>query len=66
MFHPNTGMFIETRNKEVIPNPHTLRRMDEFEFAGQLVAKAIIEKVSIEPQFSGIFLNILLGEKNTL
>jgi len=59
-------MFVETPTNEVIPNPRTSFSLSHYEFAGQLVAKAMHEKVALQPQFSGIFLNILLGERNTL
>lgn len=47
VFHPKFGMFIETPTKEVIPNPHNRFQPDHYEFAGQLVAKAMREKVSL-------------------
>ena len=47
VFSPTYGMFIETPTKEVIPNPQTMFSLPHYEFAGQLVAKAMYEKVSL-------------------
>lgn len=36
-----------------------------FEFLGRVLAKAVFEDILVEPQFSPVFLNKLLGRVST-
>ena len=63
-FDPVYGLFIETSNKEIIPNPHSNAQNTRFEleFIGKLVGKSLYENILIEPKFAGPFLNIMIGK----
>lgn len=49
----------------LFPNPAASMVADDylfhFEFLGRVLAKAVFEDILVEPQFSPVFLNKLLG-----
>eukprot|EP00397_Hematodinium_sp_SG-2012_P006221 GEMP01006249.1.p1 GENE.GEMP01006249.1~~GEMP01006249.1.p1 ORF type:complete len:844 (+),score=130.15 GEMP01006249.1:29-2560(+) len=69
-FDPTFGLFMETHDKRLVPNPNAKYHHEEylrlFHFLGKVVAKAIYEMVLLEPQFGHTFLNTVLGKTNSL
>ena len=68
-FDPNYGLFIETDERTLRPNPHAEQFHSEnskelLVFLGKIVGKALYDNILIEPVFSRSFLNGLLGRKN--
>lgn len=65
-FSPDYGHFILTKENTLIPNHNNLDDNLFFEFLGKIVGKAIYENILIEPVMSRVFLNLILGQKNTI
>jgi len=66
-FDLEQGFFIETKNRELFPNPDFIDKENYqriFEFLGMIVGKAIYEGILIQPIFSRCFLNKVLGKSN--
>lgn len=67
-FDPNYGLFIETEEKTLWPNPHIenvhYNYQELYLFLGKIIGKAVYENILIEPIFSRSFLNNLLRRKN--
>jgi hypothetical protein len=70
---PTLGLFAETDSHCVYPSPHAerlpgLRRraLGYTRLVGQLVGKALYERVVMEPRFANFFLRRLLGQRNGL
>lgn len=67
-FDPIRGFFHNTSLNLLLPNAASAlindRHMEYFNFFGKMLGKAIFEGIVVEPQFSGIFLNHLLGREN--
>jgi ubiquitin-protein ligase E3 C len=63
IFHPAYGLFTETSDHLVYPNPSANRFYEEHElinlyvFLGRIMGKALIENITLQTQFSGFFLN---------
>jgi ubiquitin-protein ligase E3 C len=69
-FNPETGLFMLTTDQLLMPNPLSDMTFDDhvshFAFLGRILGKAMYEQILIEPMFSLVFLNILLGRINHL
>ncbi|CAD7973177.1 unnamed protein product [Amoebophrya sp. A120] len=76
-FSPERGLFRETTDGERKLVPRSLidttmvyeserMSLSMFHFLGKVVGKAIYENCLLEPQFSRVFLNLLLGRDNTI
>ncbi|CAM9290006.1 unnamed protein product [Ectocarpus sp. 4 AP-2014] len=67
-FDPQYALFIATQDQYLFPNPAASMVADDylfhFEFLGRVLAKAVFEDILVEPQFSPVFLNKLLGRYN--
>lgn len=68
MFDPEFGLFTATSDHALYPSPSSLTQVshaaDLYIFLGKVVGKAIYEMFLLEPQFSRVFLNRLLGRIN--
>lgn len=68
VFDPEFGLFSATNDQTLYPTPSAfLKRRnaaDLYAFLGKVVGKALYEMVLLEPQFSLVFLNRLLGRAN--
>lgn len=69
MFSPEFGLFCATSDQTLYPSPaafkvHDRSTVDLYVFLGKVVGKAIYEMFLLEPQFSRVFLNRLLGRTN--
>jgi len=68
MFDPEFGLFTETSERTLYPSVtafrHHDRASDLYAFLGKVVGKALYEMLLLEPQFSRVFLNRLLGRTN--
>lgn len=69
MFNPEFGLFSATSEQTLYPSPgafrvHERNAVDLYGFLGKVVGKAIYEMFLLEPQFSRVFLNRLLGRTN--
>eukprot|EP00392_Amoebophrya_sp_AT5.2_P009077 g9105.t1 len=78
-FAPDRGLFRETQSgsgeRRLVPRPlvesnlvYESEKMSllMYFFLGKVVGKAIYEGCLLEPQFSRVFLNLLLGRDNTI
>jgi len=68
VFHPNFGLFTETAENTLIPNPYPIHPNSTqlYELVGTLLGKALFEGVLIEPKFARAFLNQILRKKNQI
>jgi len=68
MFDPEFGMFSATDDQTLYPAISAFRvhekALELYVFLGKVVGKAIYEMFLLEPQFSRVFLNRLLGRMN--
>mmetsp|Transcript_48511 Transcript_48511/g.147079 ORF Transcript_48511/g.147079 Transcript_48511/m.147079 type:complete len:588 (-) Transcript_48511:267-2030(-) len=68
MFDPEFGMFTATSDQTLYPSVSAFRTHEKavelYVFLGKVVGKAIYEMFLLEPQFSRVFLNRLLGRTN--
>eukprot|EP00929_Paragymnodinium_shiwhaense_P116623 TRINITY_DN8630_c0_g2_i1.p1 TRINITY_DN8630_c0_g2~~TRINITY_DN8630_c0_g2_i1.p1 ORF type:complete len:1054 (+),score=261.76 TRINITY_DN8630_c0_g2_i1:60-3221(+) len=69
MFSPEFGLFSVTDAQTLYPSvaafwAHGPKAADFYTFLGKVVGKAIYEMFLLEPQFSRVFLNRLLGRIN--
>jgi len=74
-FDPTFGLFIPTSHQLLFPNPLSLTASDAssdrgvtmryYEFLGKMIGKALYERILMESEFAGGFLNILLGRTNS-
>jgi len=68
MFDPEFGLFSATSDHALYPSTAALTQVshatDLYIFLGKVVGKAIYEMFLLEPQFSRVFLNRLLGRIN--
>jgi len=67
VFDPKYGLFKETSNRELYPNPSSAitfgsEHLAAYCFIGKIVSKAIYESILIEPQFADFFLRKMLGK----
>eukprot|EP01036_Dinobryon_divergens_P023528 gene23528-31881_t len=68
-FDPMFGLFLPTSGQLLTPNPasHIItNHLQYFQFIGKMLGKALYERVLLESEFAGGFLNILLGRSNSL
>ncbi|CAK56001.1 unnamed protein product (macronuclear) [Paramecium tetraurelia] len=64
---PTFGLFIETPEKTMIPNPAFMQEeKQKYAFIGKIIGKAIYEGVLIEKVLNQVFLNQVLGITNTI
>ncbi|CAM9930780.1 unnamed protein product [Discosporangium mesarthrocarpum] len=68
-FDPQWALFLSTEDQQYLyPNPASdvvePDYMGHFEFLGRVLAKTLFEDILVEPQFSPVFLNKLLGKHN--
>jgi len=68
MFDPEFGLFAATSDQTLYPSVSAFRVHHEavklYVFLGKVVGKALYEMFLLEPQFSRVFLNRLLGRLN--
>mmetsp|Transcript_26565 Transcript_26565/g.61840 ORF Transcript_26565/g.61840 Transcript_26565/m.61840 type:complete len:1033 (-) Transcript_26565:158-3256(-) len=68
MFDPEFGLFSATSDQTLYPSTSAFAKhrqaADLYTFLGKVVGKAIYEMFLLEPQFSRVFLNRLLGRVN--
>ncbi|BFZ57120.1 ubiquitin-protein ligase (E3) [Savitreella phatthalungensis] len=64
-FNPRAGLFVETADRLLYPNPSSYARAPEqlrhYEYLGRVVAKCIYEGVLIDVAFAPFFLNRWVG-----
>eukprot|EP01041_Mallomonas_annulata_P005732 gene5732-11590_t len=71
-FDPHFGLFNVTSTQVLVPNPSSVLsavgeyHLQYFGFLGRILGKALYERILIESQFAGVFLNALLGRQNTI
>lgn len=66
------NLFLTTATGMLVPNPASLLldsatsqgALQHYLFMGKMLGKAVYEEILVEPQFSGMFLNHLLGRTN--
>jgi len=67
-FDPQYALFRVTQDQLLFPNPASYLALEDhlrhFEFAGQILGKALFEDILVETQFANFFLNTLLGKHN--
>lgn len=66
-FDPEFGLFKATSEQTLVPSAKSVGvhgASEKYEFLGKVVGKAIYEMMLVEQQFSGVFLNKLLGRTN--
>eukprot|EP00597_Dinobryon_sp_UTEXLB2267_P010571 CAMPEP_0170101272 /NCGR_PEP_ID=MMETSP0020_2-20130122/2160_1 /TAXON_ID=98059 /ORGANISM="Dinobryon sp., Strain UTEXLB2267" /LENGTH=1091 /DNA_ID=CAMNT_0010324337 /DNA_START=453 /DNA_END=3728 /DNA_ORIENTATION=- len=64
-FDPNFGLFVPTSTQLLTPKPSVHLELDYFNFIGKMMGKALYERVLLESEFAGGFLNLLLGRTNS-
>lgn len=68
MFDPEFGLFRATESHSLYPSSEAFTQFpqaaDLYIFLGKVVGKAIYEMILLEPQFSRVFLNRVLGRIN--
>jgi len=68
IFDPEFGLFAATDDWTLFPSPTAFRShanaSELYKFLGKVVGKAIYEMLLLEPQFSRVFLNRILGHTN--
>ena len=71
-FDPNNGFFETTESHELIPKSKAWSHRgiytdnEFYTFIGKMLSKAVYSEILLEPQFSPVFLNQLLGRSNQL
>ena len=75
-FDPASGYFTTTETHELVPSirehaspveqPVEMARLGYYRFIGKMLAKAVYSEILLEPQFSPVFLNLLLGRTNSI
>ena len=71
-FDPEFGLFTTTTAHLLVPNPASHlsvvgeEHLSYFGFLGRLLGKALYERILVESQFAGVFLNALLGRQNSI
>lgn len=69
-FNPDTGLFLETADRLLYPNPSSYTRAPEqlrhYEFLGRVVAKCIYEGILIDVAFAPFFLLRWVGKLGSL
>jgi len=70
IFDPEFGLFAATDDWTLFPSPTAFRShanaSELYRFIGKVVGKAIYEMLLLEPQFSRVFLNRILGHTNEI
>lgn len=68
-------LFLTTSKGLLVPNPSVVLSADDddvrlsleqYSFMGKMLGKAVYEEILVEPQFAGMFLNMLLGRSNLI
>lgn len=65
-FNPEAGYFDTTESMELIPSSRKTGSLEFYNFIGKMLAKAVYSGILLEPQFSPVFLNLLLGRSNQI
>lgn len=69
-FHPDFGLFVETPERMLFPNPSVLARspsqLQRFEFLGRVIAKCIYQGILIDVTFAPFFLLNWVGKLSYL
>jgi hypothetical protein len=69
-FNPNYGLFKETSDHFVYPNPASALvpdaedRLEFYAFVGRIIGKALYDGIQVEPRFTNFFLRATLGQYN--
>lgn len=66
LFGQEQDLFVSTGENLLVPNPEALDSHRRFAFAGKMLGKALYESLLVDPQFSSLFLNVLLGKRNQM
>lgn len=65
-FHPDFGLFVETPERLLYPNPassaRTAKRLQQYEFLGRIIAKCIFEEILVDVAFAPFFLLNWIGK----
>ena len=69
MLDPAYGLFIETKDRELDPNPESrlivgAEHLVQFYFFGVIIGRAIYEEILVDSVFSKIMLRRMLGKPN--
>lgn len=60
------GLFKGTSSQLLVPTSTSSKeRLDVIRFVGKMVGKAVFENILVESEFSPLFLNVLLGKRNS-
>ncbi|KAG0234785.1 hypothetical protein BGW41_001008 [Actinomortierella wolfii] len=69
-FDARAGLFMNTSDQLLYPNPQSFarepRKLQEYEFLGRILGKALYEGILIDAAFAGFFLSKCLGQMNYL
>ncbi|KAF9162979.1 hypothetical protein DFQ26_003070 [Actinomortierella ambigua] len=69
-FDARVGLFMNTSGQLLYPNPQSFaresRKLQEYEFLGRMLGKALYEGILIDAAFAGFFLSKCLGQMNYL
>ncbi|KAF9974745.1 hypothetical protein BGZ73_001800 [Actinomortierella ambigua] len=69
-FDARAGLFMNTSDQLLYPNPQSFarepRKLQEYEFLGRILGKALYEGILIDAAFAGFFLSKCLGQVNYL
>ncbi|KAK9449510.1 uncharacterized protein V1518DRAFT_416192 [Limtongia smithiae] len=67
-FDPARGLFLETSENEVYPNPAAMstRQLEELEFLGRIIGKAIYQGILVEVSFAQFFLSKWHGQNKNI
>eukprot|EP01084_Bolivina_argentea_P119885 212537_1 len=63
-FSTEYGLWVETSERLLFPNPKASTRLNEYKFCGRILGKAVLLGILVEPLFSFPFLNSLLDRQN--
>ncbi|GAA5989061.1 hypothetical protein JCM11641_002312 [Rhodosporidiobolus odoratus] len=70
VFDPARGLWLETQNQELYPNPHTYAKgssqLSWFQFLGRILGKALYQGILVNVRFADFFLAKWLGRQSYL
>ncbi|KAI0784812.1 HECT-domain-containing protein [Abortiporus biennis] len=70
VFDTDRGLWLETKNRELYPNPHSYatesHSLSWYQFIGRILGKALYEGILVDVAFAGFFLAKWLGKQSFL